>query len=170
MTGHLNSRYGSTCGGVVATALSTIYTNWHAPRTNAVANTGSIKNVCDRYTSGAQTNVNSIITGMSTLSTNFTNVYGNLTATLSPITDPNNGMIAGLNCLVLGEDLVLAKNTFCVTMFNSFYFLFVTIGTSSFALLFGLCCIVCSGVRHYKQNEKKNGLKTFNDKSFNDKR
>lgn len=60
--------------------------------------------------------------------------------------------MAGLNCRVLGEDIVNAKNTICVSLFNSIFFLLVTIGTTSFALLFALCCIVCTGVRHHNHD------------------
>jgi hypothetical protein len=78
-------------------------------------------------------------------------------ANASNLLNPKNGLLTGANCLVVGEDLVLAKDTICVTMFNSLYYLFLTMSIGSYSLLFSLCCIVCSGVRHYKQNEKKKG-------------
>jgi len=41
-------------------------------------------------------------------------------------------------------------NTFCATFFNVFYFLRLALGIGCFGILFSMCCIVCSGVRHYK--------------------
>lgn len=49
----------------------------------------------------------------------------------------------------------MAKDTVCVSLFNSLYFLFVTVGITSFAFLFGICCITCTGVRHYKQDQTR---------------
>ena len=54
----------------------------------------------------------------------------------------------------MGEDLILVKNAACVNIFNSLYVSLVTVGISSFALLLAMCCMVCSGVRQYKQLEK----------------
>lgn len=54
----------------------------------------------------------------------------------------------------MGEDLILLKNTACVNIFNALYVSLVTVGISSFALLLAMCCMVCAGVRQYKQVEK----------------
>jgi hypothetical protein len=85
----------------------------------------------------------------------MTSTYSTLNSSISSLVDPTYGMVAGINCLLIGDDLNITMNTVCVSLFNSLYFLFVTIGTASFALLFSMCCIVCSGVRHYKQSIKK---------------
>lgn len=89
---------------------------------------------------------------MTNLKPKMTSTFNSLNSTLNPLLDPTYGLIAGINCLLMGEDIVLTKNTLCVSMFNSFYFLFMTIGTATIALLFSMCCITCAGVRHYKQN------------------
>lgn len=67
------------------------------------------------------------------------------------ITDQTYGLFPGLNCRTIGEDLVLLKNTACVNIFNALYISLVTVGISSFALLLAMCCMVCAGVRQYKQ-------------------
>jgi hypothetical protein len=142
------------CLTSVQTDISNMFKNWHTPRVDATA---GITSVQTRYTSGVQTDINNIITTLGTLTPKMTSTFTSLNTTMNPLVDPTYGLIAGINCLLIGEDIILMKNTVCVSLFNSLYFLFVTIGTSSFALLFSMCCIVCSGVRHYKQSQKKSG-------------
>ena len=84
----------------------------------------------------------------------FTQVYNNLTATdgLLSIFDPSAGVLTGLDCRLLGEDGVNAKEALCITSFNRIYFTLVTVGIMAFASFFVLCFIVCFNVRHYKKS------------------
>lgn len=99
------------------------------------------------------------------MKTNAQTALDAITATADSLTNPTYGLVAGLNCKVLGEDIIIAKNTVCVSLFNSIFFLLVTVGTTSFAFLFGMCCITCSGVRHYKQDQTKQKIGDFGDKT-----
>lgn len=55
----------------------------------------------------------------------------------------------------MGEDLTRVTNSICTSMFNSLFFTFVTVGLISFGLLFSICCMVCTGIQHYKDFEKR---------------
>ena len=78
-----------------------------------------------------------------------------MTGAIESITDPEYGMIAGLNCLLFGEDFQMIIDTMCVRLFNVFYMLRFTLGIAGFGILFTMCCSVCSGVRHFKHAAQK---------------
>lgn len=67
-------------------------------------------------------------------------------------------MLAGLNCLLLGEDINLIVSTTCSSLFTTIYFLRLTLAMVAFGLLFSVCCITCSGVRAFKNNERRSIL------------
>lgn len=77
---------------------------------------------------------------------------------LTSVFDPNYGMISGLNCLILGEDINLISNTTCTKFFNTFFLFRLTLGIAAFGILFMMCCTVCSGVRHYKHSMRKGSI------------
>ena len=108
--------------------------------------------------STAKTSVDTVVTGFTTVNTTMTNVITALNNAVSGIVDPKFGMIAGLNCLIIGEDLSLMVSSICVSNFNTLYITRLLMGISSFGILFALCCIVCSGVRHYKHSERKDKI------------
>jgi hypothetical protein len=108
-----------------------IYTRWTAAKTSANLISGPGGN-------------------LATLNTTMSTVMTTLSASVDSITNPTYGMIAGLNCLVIGQDLNNFVSTICVSNFITIYITRQLMGISSFAILFALCCIVCSGVRHYK--------------------
>lgn len=64
----------------------------------------------------------------------------------------------------MGEDVVRMNNSICISMFNSLFFTFVTTGLISFSLLFGLCCIICTGVQHYKDSIKRKSKGGYDDR------
>ena len=106
----------------------------------------------------AKTSIDTVVTGFSTVNTTMTNVINALNAAVAGIVDPKFGMIAGLNCLIIGEGLDLMVSSICVSNFNTLYITRLLMGISSFGILFALCCIVCSGVRHYKHSERKDKI------------
>ena len=93
-----------------------------------------------------------------TVGSTFTTVSTALTTAVSTVVDPQYGMIAGLNCLLLGEDINLISNTACTKLFNTFYFLRLTLGIAAFGILFSLCCTTCSGVRAFKHSTRKGSV------------
>lgn len=62
-------------------------------------------------------------------------------------------MIAGFNCRVIGNNLLLINNTACVHGFKMLFFFRIAFGIAGFASLFALCFASFAGVRHYKQGE-----------------
>lgn len=61
-----------------------------------------------------------------------------------------NGMVVGVNCLIMGEDLNLVIGTACGKLFTLFYYLRIAVGMIAFGMLFSMCCGTCAGVRAYK--------------------
>lgn len=98
----------------------------------------------------------SIITGnLGSINSTMTSVIGTLQGAFAAIIDPQYGMIAGLNCQLIGEDLQLVTGSICVSNFNTLYITRLLMGIAAFGILFAMCCIVCSGVRHFKHSERK---------------
>ena len=50
----------------------------------------------------ADTQINQVITDLGSINTTFTDALASLTASVDSITDPEFGMVAGLNCLLIG--------------------------------------------------------------------
>jgi hypothetical protein len=109
-------------------------------------------------TTAALTSISTVITDLTSINTLFNNVITNLDTVVSGVTDPTYGLVAGLNCVLIGEDIKLFVSTLCVSNFNTFYLTRLIMGISSFGILFALCCIVCSGVRHFKHSERKDKI------------
>lgn len=74
---------------------------------------------------------------------------------ISSLTDPTYGMLAGLNCKIFGQDFVTFQNVICGSFFTNIYLIRLTFGIASWGILFSMCCIVCTGVRHYKQTNRR---------------
>lgn len=89
-----------------------------------------------------------------------TAVKNNLLGTVATVVDPQYGIIAGLNCAIIGEDLFLIVNTVCSHGFKLSFFIRLAFGIAGFGVLFTACCASCTGVRHYKQSmvQKKSRL------------
>lgn len=104
----------------------------------------------------AKTNYNTASTGyhdkLTQVQSAFVPISSQLTSIVRTVVDPQYGMVAGLNCLLLGEDLNLVSNTLCVRLFNTFYFLRFALGLAAFGILFTMCCTTCSGVRAFKHS------------------
>lgn len=61
-----------------------------------------------------------------------------------------------MRCQTVSEDVRLAKNVVCNGLFLYTYFTRVIFGILSFALLFLMCCITCTGHRNCKSMESGN--------------
>ena len=64
---------------------------------------------------------------------------------------PTFGVGAGLSCSLIGEDMEVMSNTVCNRMLPQLYIMLVILGVISFAIMFTLCFLTCSAVRHYDQ-------------------
>jgi hypothetical protein len=143
----LATRYSGSCGTILSSEFATNYNDWYMPRVNVTYGITSVKN---RWQIGAYSSISNIVTGLGIVSPQMINTFNILNNSISRLIDPTYSMAAGINCLLIGKDLITTKNTLGVSLFNSLYYLFITMGTASFALLFSLYCIVCSGVRYSK--------------------
>lgn len=84
----------------------------------------------------------------------FTDIKTNLNS-IAALTDPTYGMLAGLNCKLFGEDFSTLYKVTCGSFYKNVYLLRLTIGIACWGILFAMCCIVCTGVRHYKHSERE---------------
>lgn len=152
----INARYGTVGAcGTWATDMNRLWTNYYnvkktqyTPVRNRMAATKT------QYTT-ATTGYHDRI---STVGSSFTTIINTLQTVVSSVVDPTSGMIAGLNCLLLGEDMNMLANATCTKFFNTFYFLRLTLGISAFGILFSLCCTTCSGVRAFKHSSRRGSV------------
>lgn len=116
----------------------------------------------------ADTSIDQIITSIQNdIVPQFDKTLNDLLSEFSTITDPKFGLIAGFNCRVLGEDVVLLVNTFCDNVLVTTYFLQITFGVVGYLILFISCCSVCLGVRHLrKQEDEERKQKYMDDKGI----
>ena len=138
---------GAGCQTAYTTAFGNIWDNYYRFKVP------SMSAVKGRWAT-AVTSVNTVISDFASVNTTMTNVMNTLTATVDGITNPRFGLIAGLNCNIIGEDLETLVNAVCVSNFNTLYITRLLMGIAAFGILFAMCCIVCSGVRHYKHSER----------------
>lgn len=140
----ITARY-SGCASYIAD-MTLLHNNYYTVKNAQLASIKTrIDNVVTSYTAAS-----GYYDKLGDVGTAFASSLTALTSVVSTVVDPNNGMVAGLNCLVLGEDINLIVSTTCNQLFNSFYFLRLAFGISAFAILFSLCCTTWSGVRAYK--------------------
>jgi formyltetrahydrofolate synthetase len=100
--------------------------------------------------------VNTFVTNITTtLNATFSNAVTSLNAVAQSVTDSKYGLVAGMNCKVIGEDFTTFTTTFCQSLFTVLYFSRLVVGCASFGILFAICCGACTGVRFYKQSIRK---------------
>lgn len=104
----------------------------------------------------------------SNVQTLFGSVNTNLQTISASVLTPTTGVIDGIDCRLLYQDLVNVKDSLCISSFNSAFFTLVTVGIMSFSLLFALCCIVCVSVRHHQQSLLANNKREVIPVEFND--
>lgn len=146
----LATRY-NPCGNGFNTYMGNIWDNYYFVKFPAIPNIYSRTNT-------AITQLNTVAGYLTAIGNLFSGVVNSLNAAVGTVTDPNYGMIAGLNCLLIGQDISTFVSTICVSNFNTVYLTRLIMGISSFGILFALCCIVCSGVRHFKHSERKDKI------------
>ena len=121
-----------------------VYTNYYVIK--APVYTGIVSR-----SGGADTDVTTYKNSITTLGTAFNTVKTNLQSTANAIVDPTYGLLAGLNCAIFGEDIVMVVSTFCSNGFQLMFFIRAAFGIAAFGILFSMWCASCTGVRHYKQ-------------------
>lgn len=154
----INSRYGTTCTEF-NDHMKSFYTRYVTVVDDTIGNTDDDHADTNKVTGRFMDSKNKTDTLTnymdSTLKPLFTSISNTLENSTNSITNTEEGLLAGINCRLMGEDVVRMSNSICITMFNALFFTFVTTGLISFALLFSLCCIICTGVQHYKDSYKK---------------
>ena len=92
---------------------------------------------------------------INTIQPTFVNAINSLKTTAESVTDPKYGMIAGLNCRLIGEDIQRTFDTLCQSLFTITFYIRLVMGLASFGILFSMCCGVCTGVRFMKHEIRK---------------
>ena len=97
------------------------------------------------------------------MGTQFTGVITSLKTSAGTIFDPKYGVLAGLNCALFGEDILLVNNVACIQGFKLLFFIRAAFGIAGFGVLFTMYCASCTGARHFKQQEAKSKSKPNED-------
>lgn len=158
LTTDLNARYTATCA--FNAEMFNIWTNYYNVKNpklgpDDAAGTGSVLARSEQaLTDTNSTGASSVFTNIGNMNTYIDGVESNI-ASINTLTDPQYGMLVGLNCRVFGEDFVRFQEVICGKFYSNMYNLRLTVGISAFGILFALCCIVCTGVRHFKHMERE---------------
>jgi len=105
----LNAKYNTgtnTCAQPFADYFGNVWDNYYYVKVNGPV-TGSGENfltIKGRWTT-AKTNLQAVIADIPGLGTNMTTITNSLSSTVDGITNPTFGLVAGLNCLIIGEDI-----------------------------------------------------------------
>lgn len=154
--GKLDARYSSAdpCVGTFTTTFGNVWENYYKRKIDGYSPILNRWKFISDSTNGAS-DISQINTAFTSINNTMTSVVSTLDLSVGRITDPKYGMIAGLNCQIIGEDLNLVIGSICVSNFNTIYITRLLMGIAAFGILFAMCCIVCSGVRHFKHSERK---------------
>jgi len=129
--------------------LANVWNNYYLIKSNAYSSISS-------RASPANTKVNTFVTNITTtLNATFTNAVTSLNAVAQSVTDSKYGLVAGMNCKLIGEDFTTFTTTFCQSLFTVLYFSRLVVGCASFGILFAICCGACTGVRFLKHSIRK---------------
>ena len=155
----LNTRYGATC--TFNAKMNNIWANFYdlrntalGPTASAGVGSGVLRRASDVEAEIISTSAGGVFFTIDALSAKFISINTAMTA-ISTLTDPTTGLVAGLNCALFGEDFIRLKDVLCSSMYTNMYTMRLALGISCYGVLFAMCCIVCTGVRHYKHNERK---------------
>jgi hypothetical protein len=159
----VKTKYGTNCA--FATILGNTWTNYFTKKYTTLGfptvKTQVAGSVMYRIQQ-AQTQINDTTVAASVFSSidSFRGTLNTVSAGLTNVqnlTDPTYGMLAGLNCKLFGDDFTTFQNVICGSFYNNLYTIRLTFGIAAWGLLFAMCCITCSGVRHFKQIGKVKG-------------
>ncbi len=147
----MDTKYGTGCAATWNTFFGNVWDNYYMIKIPKMAD------ISTRWTT-ATTSIGTVKTNLNAVNSSLTSIISTLTTTFDTITDPTYGLIAGLNCKIIGEDLQTMVSSICVSNFNTLYITRLLLGIAAFGILFAMCCIVCSGVRHFKHAERKDKI------------
>lgn len=106
----------------------------------------------DAYDRGAavQTRIDNV--NLQNIGESFGNASTVLATNLGTIADPDIGLIAGLNCKVLSEDVNLAVQTVCDSTFAYVFVQRILFAIAGWAIMILACFSVCFGVHSYRMS------------------
>jgi hypothetical protein len=147
----LGTRYGAVC--TFNDKLNNVWKNYYSVKETALGPTvggiASSSGVLPR-TKQVTTDLNDLFTQINIIPPLFSDILTSMSS-INNLIDPNYGILAGLNCSLLGEDFTRLQYTTCGTLYKDTYLLRFALGILSYGILFSLCASVCVGVRHYKK-------------------
>ena len=155
----LNGRYSASC--TFNAPMTNIWTKYYNVRNTALGPTdtagsgsGVLRRALDAQAAITNTASPGLFYSMNQLNAKISSINSSMVA-INSLTDPTTGLIAGLNCLLFGEDFQRIQNVMCGSMYYNMYTMRYALGISCYGVLFAMCCIVCTGVRHYKHSQRK---------------
>lgn len=80
----------------------------------------------------------------------FTQIEQTLQGTYSSVFDPQYGLLSGLDCRVVGEDMSYTAASLCNHSFVHSFILRIMFIISGFSILVLLCCVTCLGCNNYR--------------------
>lgn len=92
----------NTCAQPFANLFGNVWDNYYFAK---VSGTGQNFLTINSRWNTAKTNLQAVITTLPGLGTNMTNITNSLSSAVDGITNPTFGLVAGLNCLIIGEDI-----------------------------------------------------------------
>ena len=132
---YLNARY--TDCPQFSTDLSNIWSNYYLVKTNTlspvIARQATARKEVFTLNEDLSKTVNPIV------ASTVTGLY----ASFGSLVDPTYGVLSGLNCGVIGEDLTVFKAALCQNTFSYSYFHRILMMVISMCLAFLLCCNTC---------------------------
>ena len=145
----LNNRYSAGGCSTFNNEMANTWENYYKIKSDAFTPISS-------RLSTATTSVNQFSANLTgTLSTTFTNAVNTMASVAQNVTDAKYGLVAGMNCRLIGEDFNTFTDTFCQSFFTVSYFARLAIGCASFGILFAVCFGPWTGVRFYKHSIRK---------------
>lgn len=134
------------------------------PNADCLTFTGSLSNIWNNFyrvkkevIGGAydrgvavQTRIDNV--DLQNIGESFGNASIVLATNLGTVVDPKSGLIAGLNCKVLSEDVNLTIQTICDSTFAYVFFQRIMFAIAGWAIMILACFSVCFGVHSYRMS------------------
>jgi hypothetical protein len=138
-------RYGPECS--FNPELQNIWSNYYVVKANAlgpdVQGTPSPSGVLPR-TVTAKDKVDDLISIVDpALASTFASILQGLDS-IKTLVDPKYGLIAGLNCRIIGEDFQRTQQSLCGSLYTNLYATRLALGIASYAILLALCLFSCT--------------------------
>ena len=139
----LNSRYTSSCS--FNNELNNIWTNYYLVKARALG--PDVQG--NRSTAGVLPRVRAVGADVDLLVNSIDpalpNVFNTILADLgyiSDLLDPSYGLIAGLNCKLMGQDFQRLEQATCGSIYTKIYITRLVLGIASYGLLLAICLAV----------------------------